>query len=408
MNKFLKIITSKRMAIVLLLGFSSGIPLALTGSTLQAWMKSENVDLSLIGLFSLVGLPYTLKMVWAPLMDRFSFNLLGRRRGWILLAQIGLVIAIASMAFTKPAENPMVVAMIALIVAFFSASQDIVIDAYRADVLPESELGLGTSGYIMGYRLAMLTSGALALILSDQMSWQSVYLIMSGTLVIGILANLWAEEPETKVQTPKTLKDAIVLPLLEYFKRTGALEILAFIILYKLGDVIAAALTTPFIMSLGFTKTDIGTVTNGFGMIATIIGTLIGGALMVKFGVKVSLWVFGLLQAVSNLMFMFLARAGHDYSVMVSAITIENLCGGMSTAAYSAFMMTLCDKRFTATQYALLTSLMAVTRVIASAPSGFLAKAVGWEEYFLISTFLAIPGLLLLLRYDAWTRPQSK
>jgi PAT family beta-lactamase induction signal transducer AmpG len=406
MSAILAAFGSRRIFFVLLLGFSSGIPLALTGSTLQAWMASEGVDLAVIGVFSLVGLPYAMKYLWAPVMDRFVPPFLGRRRGWMLVTQGALLLAVTAMAFSTPAAAPGVLAILSLLVAFFSASQDIVVDAWRTEVLAPEELGPGAGVHILGYRVAMLTSGAIALILADRMPWRLVYLLMAGSLAVGIAASLLAPEPEIAGKPPRTLKEAVVEPFLEFFARPGAIVILLFIVFYKLDVVMALALTTPFLLELGFTKTDIGAVTKGLGMIATIVGTLAGGAVVARAGMKASLWIFGVLQSVSTLSFLALARLGHHYPMMVAAIGIENLCSGMGTAAYAAFLMSLCDKRFTATQYALLTSLMAVTRVVAGAPTGVLAKAYGWEAYFLVSALAAIPGLLLLLRYDKWQAPQ--
>jgi PAT family beta-lactamase induction signal transducer AmpG len=402
MSAILAAFGSRRIFFVLLLGFSSGIPLALTGSTLQAWMASEGVDLAVIGVFSLVGLPYAVKYLWAPVMDRFVPPFLGRRRGWMLVTQGALLLAVTAMAFSTPAAAPGVLAILSLLVAFFSASQDIVVDAWRTEVLAPEELGPGAGVHILGYRVAMLTSGAIALILADRMPWRLVYLLMAGSLAVGIAASLLAPEPEIAGKPPRTLKEAVVEPFLEFFARPGAAVILLFIVFYKLDVVMAMALTTPFLLELGFTKTDIGAVTKGLGMVATIVGTLAGGAVVARAGMKASLWIFGVLQSVSTLSFLALARLGHHYPMMVAAIGIENLCSGMGTAAYAAFLMSLCDKRFTATQYALLTSLMAVTRVVAGAPTGVLAKAYGWEAYFLVSALAAIPGLLLLLRYDRW------
>ncbi|NTU59504.1 MAG: AmpG family muropeptide MFS transporter [Deltaproteobacteria bacterium] len=387
---------------VLLLGFSSGIPLALTGTTLQAWMQAEHVDLKVIGVFSLVGLPYTVKYLWAPLMDRFVPPFLGRRRGWMLVTQAGLALAIAAMAFADPRGATGAVAALALVVAFFSASQDIVVDAYRTDVLLPDELGPGASAYILGYRVAMLTSGAAALILADRLPWRAVYLLMAACMLVGALASLLAPEPGGDVKPPADLREAVVEPFLEFFRRPGALGLLAFLVLYKLDVVMANALTTPFLLEIGFSKTDIGAVTKGAGMLATIVGAFIGGAVVARWGMKRSLWIFGVAQAASGLTFTALARVGHHYPAMVAAIGVENLCSGMGTAAYAAFLMGLCDKRFSATQYALLTSLMALTRVVAGAPTGYLAEAVGWEQYFLLSTAAGAPALLLLLAYDRW------
>jgi PAT family beta-lactamase induction signal transducer AmpG len=402
MSAILAAFSSRRIFFVLLLGFSSGIPLALTGSTLQAWMASEGVDLAVIGVFSLVGLPYAVKYLWAPVMDRFVPPFLGRRRGWMLVTQAALALAVGAMAFSEPKAAPGVLAVLSLLVAFFSASQDIVVDAWRTEVLAPEELGPGAGVHILGYRVAMLTSGAIALILADRMPWRLVYLLMAGSLAVGIAASLLAPEPEIAGKPPRTLREAVVDPFLEFFARPGAVVILLFVVFYKLDVVMALALVTPFLLELGFTKTDIGAVTKGLGMAATIVGTLAGGAVVARAGMKASLWIFGVLQSVSTLSFLVLARLGHHYPMMVAAIGIENLCSGMGTAAYAAFLMSLCDKRFTATQYALLTSLMAVTRVVAGAPTGFLAKAYGWETYFLVSALAAIPGLLLLLRYDRW------
>ena len=407
MSAILAAFGSRRIFFVLLLGFSSGIPLALTGTTLQAWMASEGVDLAVIGVFSLVGLPYAVKFLWAPVMDRFIPPFLGRRRGWMLVTQAALFLAVTAMAFSTPSAAPGLLAVLSLLVAFASASQDIVVDAWRTEVLAPEELGPGAGVHILGYRVAMLTSGAIALILADRIPWRIVYLLMAGSLAVGIGASLLAPEPEIPGKPPRTLSEAVIEPFLEFFARPGAIAILLFIVFYKLDVVMAMALNTPFLLELGFTKTDIGAVTKGLGMAATIAGTLAGGAVVARSGMKASLWIFGVLQSVSTLTFYALARLGHHYPMMVAAIGIENLCSGMGTAAYAAFLMSLCDKRFTATQYALLTGLMAVTRVFAGAPSGVLAKAYGWETYFLVCALAAVPGLLLLLRYDRWKRPQS-
>lgn len=401
MKSIFKVFASFKMFVVLILGFSSGLPLGLTSGTLQAWMKTENIDLGTIGLFSLVGIPYTLKFIWSPLMDRYVPPLLGRRRGWILLSQFGLIITIIALGFSDPKLTPEYIAFFAVCVAFFSASQDIAVDAYRAEILEEDELGAGASLYIMGYRLAMIVSGALALILADHLSWSTVYLIMALCMTIGIIGSLLGPEPKNNLP-PKSLGEAIYRPFVEFFKRAGAVEMLIFILIYKVDVAFAMALTTPFMMDLGFTKTDIGAVLKGVGMIATIGGTLLGGALLSKWKIKKSLWIFGILQALSGFSFFILAKLGHNYPMMMAAICVENVCSGLATAAFTAFMMNLCDKRFTATQYALLTSFMAITRIMVQTPSGYIAKGLGWEMYFIISILISIPGLLLLTRYDKW------
>lgn len=395
------------MAVVLLLGFSGGIPLALSGATLQAWMADEKVDLTVIGIFALVTMPYALKFLWSPLMDRFSPPFLGRRRGWMLITQVALVICISALGFSDPASKPALTAIIALLVAFFSASQDIVIDAYRIEVLDQEEYGAGASAYVLAYRIAMIVSGSGALILADRIPWKMVYLIMAASMSIGIVASLFGPEPKLEAKPPKTLGEAVALPFVEFFKRPGAIETLLFLILYKLDVFLTLALQTPFLMELGFSKTEIGAVAKGFGVAATIVGSVLGGGLMIKLGLRRALWVFGIAQAVSGMTYMILAHMGQNHFMLIVATVAENLFSGMGIAAYSAFMMSLCDQRFTATQYALISSLMGFARGIVQAPSGFLVKAVGWQYYFLICALAGIPGLLLLTRYKKWTLPQA-
>lgn len=406
MRDWLGVYGSRRVLGLLGLGFSSGLPLALIGSTLQAWMSAEHVDLWVIGIFSLVGLPYTVKVVWAPLMDRYSVPWLGRRRGWIFTMQLILAGLVAGLGLTSPGSMPLLVAALALMIAFCSASQDIVIDAYRADVLHEAELGAGAATTVVGYRLALLTSGAFALILSDHLPWRTIYLIMAALMGAGTLCTLFAPEPAERVTPPASLKEAVWQPLVSFFQRRGALEMLAFIMVYKLGDALAAAMTTPFLLDLGFSRTDVGTVNKAFGLISTIGGSLVGGGIIARIGIHRSLWIFAFLQALSNLAFTALALSGKHYGLMVAAIAFENVCGGMGTAAFVAFMMSLCDKRFTATQYALLTSFMAVTRVLAGVPTGFMVNSMGWAGFYAASTLGAIPGILLLARFAPWKMEQ--
>ena len=396
---------SGRMLVALLMGFSCGLPLLLTLSVLQAWMKEEGVDLGVIGMMTLVGLPYTVKFLWAPFLDRYTLPFLGRRRGWLLTAQILLTLSIASLGLTSPNLNPWMVAFAAFLVTFFSASQDIVVDAYRREDLSDEELGLGSSLYINGYRVGMLLASGGGLILADHMSFRMVYLIMAACMAPGIITTLLAREPEIFAGTPQTLKEAVLDPLVEYFSRPGALWILAFILMYKIGDTMASAMTTPFYLDIGFTKTEIGAVVKLFGFWATIGGSLIGGVMMIRLGIHRSLWIFGILQAFSTACFAILARIGHSLPALSGVIAFENLSSGMGTAAYAAFMASITNKRFTATQYALLSSLMGMPRVLASAPTGFLAKNVGWESFFIFCTLIAIPGMLLLLKFAPW-RPK--
>ncbi|MBW2740794.1 MAG: AmpG family muropeptide MFS transporter, partial [Deltaproteobacteria bacterium] len=363
-SSIIKVICSGRMIVTLLMGFSCGLPLLLTITVLQAWMKEEGVDLTVIGLMALVGLPYTLKFLWAPFLDRYTLPFLGRRRGWLLTAQIFLIFSIAGLGLTDPGGNPWMVAFAALLVTFFSASQDIVVDAYRREDLPDEELGLGSSLYINGYRVGMLLASGGGLILADHVSFSTVYLIMAACVLPGVLTTFFAPEPEIAAGTPESLKEAILYPLIDYFSRKEALWILAFILFYKIGDSMASAMATPFYLDIGFSKTEIGAVVKLFGFWATIIGSLIGGVLMLRQGIYRSLWIFGFLQAISTAGFAILARIGHSISALSAVIAFENLSSGMGTAAYVAFMASITNKKFTATQYALLSSLMGVPRVL--------------------------------------------
>ncbi len=393
-----RVLCSRRMVTAFAMGFSCGLPLLLTMSVLQAWMKEEGVDLTVIGLMTLVGLPYTLKFLWAPFMDRFTLRFLGRRRGWMLTSQLLLAAAIAGLGMTRPAVQPWEIALAALLVTFFSASQDIVVDAYRREDLADEELGLGSSLYVNGYRVGMLLASSGGLIMADHLSFSQVYFIMAACMLPGILTTLLTPEPKIVEGTPKTMAEAVVGPLVEYFSRRGAILMLAFILFYKIGDTMAGAMTMPFYLEMGFTKTEIGTVVKLFGFWATIAGALLGGGIMLRLGIYRSLWAFGFLQAISTAGFALLARLGPSIPALSGVIAFENFSSGMGTAAYVAFMASITNKRFTATQYALLSSLMGIPRVIASAPTGFLAKHLGWEPFFIGCTLIAAPGMLLLLK----------
>ena len=393
------------MAALLLLGFSSGLPLFLTSTTLKAWMTVEKVDLTVIGVFSLVGLPYSLKFLWSPLLDRFVPPFLGRRRGWLVLTQVGLFLAIAAMAFQSPKQALQLLAVNALLIALLSATQDIGFDAYRTDVLQEREMGAGAAVAVLGYRIALLVTGSLALILADHIPWPMVYLLISGLMLVGLVTSFWAPEPILRDRPPESLAAAVTLPFIEFFQRSGLLRgilILVFIVIYKIGDSLVKSMSTPFLLQTGFSQTDIGTIQGGLGLLATIVGTLAGGAILSKIGVNRSLWIFGGLQAVSNLSYFFLAQSGKNYSLMLSAINLENFCAGLETAAFVAFLMSLCNQRFSATQYALFSSLMAVSRDILVAPAGSLAETAGWPLFFLVSFGAALPGLLLLPVFAPW------
>jgi len=395
------------MLVAFLMGFACGLPLLLTISVLQAWMREEGVDLTVIGMMALVGLPYNLKFFWAPLMDRFTLPFLGRRRGWLLVTQLCLMIAIAGLGLTDPKQGPWMVAFAAFLVTFFSASQDIVVDAYRREDLSDPELGLGSSMYINGYRVGMLLASGGGLILADHVPFSTVYLIMAACLLPGVITTLLAPEPDAPAGTPKTLKEAVLDPLIEYFNRSGALWILAFILLYKIGDTMASAMTTPFYLDIGFSKTEIGAVVKLFGFWATIAGGLIGGVMMIRLGIHRSLWIFGVLQAISTFCFAVLAHIGYSVAALSGVIAFENLSSGMGTAAYAAFMASITNKKFTATQYALLTSIMGLPRVLASAPTGILAKNMGWEMFFIFCTLIAAPGMLLLVKFAPWSPKEA-
>jgi PAT family beta-lactamase induction signal transducer AmpG len=408
------------MLVMLLQGFSCGIPLALTGSTLQAWMKDLKIDIGNIGVFSLVGLPYAFKFLWSPLIDRFSPSFLGHRRSWLLIAQLMLALGIASMAFLHPEAPPLIAIkpwgydvpvplnplfLTAVFVAFASASQDIVVDAYRVESLPTEAYAAGLSLYTMGYRVAMITSGAVALSLADHWPWRVVYLAMAGTMLVGIVTTLLVSEPHVQVPRLKTFRESVVEPLVEFLTRRGSLEVLAFLTIYKLDTNLTVAIMTPFFMDVGFTKTDIAAITKVFGMVALILGSFTAGVVMTRWTMLRALVVFGILQAVASVSFMSVAHFGKIYWLLVLAIGTENFFSGMGVAAQGAFMMSLVNKRYTATQYALITSFMALSRYLASGGSGYLVKRVGWEQYYLICAFIGVPGLLMLSRFRKWNFP---
>ena len=378
------------------LGFASGLPLALTGGTLQAWLTEAGLDLTTIGLFAYVGLPYTVKFLWAPVMDRIVPPWLGRRRGWMILTQSGLALALAVMALIGPAEGAQVFAALALAVAFLSASQDIVFDAYRTDLLKPEERGLGAATWVMGYRIAMIASGSLALILASRLNWSAAYLCMAALMALGVVTILLSPEPENAQVVPKSMAEAVWGPLSEFLSRPMAVALLGLIVLYKLGDAFAGALTTSFLLrGMAFSSEDIGLV-RAFGIGATILGAFIGGGLMPQLGLFRSLMVFGLLQALSNLSFLWLAWAGKSYAVMAFAVGFENLTGGMGTAAFVALVMSLCNHRYTATQFALLSSVEALGRVFLGWPAAKLVGLAGWGPFFFVTFLAALPGLWLL------------
>lgn len=473
-RSLLQVFQSRKMAALLLLGFSSGLPLFLTSRTLQYWMTEEKVDLGIIGLFAIVALPYSLKFLWSPLLDRFVPPFMGRRRGWLVITQVGLVLAIAAMALQKPAQNAQVLQLLAinaLIITFLSATQDIAGDAYRTDVLKPLELETGASLWVLGYRLALLVTGFLAVRLAAYLPWNLVYLVMAAVMGVGIITSFWTPEaPGEKLQNrpmsikdvvflilivflvtgllgsvfigylpinllywvvaavigvwlvtsfllptqrlgdelenpPQSLQDAVTLPFQEFFQRFGLTQgslILIFILLYKLGDGLVGNMAGPFLIKIEFSKTQIADIQGGMGFLATTVGVLVGGAILTKLGINRCLWIFGGLQLLSNFGYYALAKIGNNYSLLVLAINLENFCAGLVTVVTVAFLMSLCNHNFTTTQFALFSSLTAISRDILSAPAGELAKATGWATFFLITVILSLPGLLLLPFVAPW------
>lgn len=398
LKQYFSIFTQRNTAILLLLGFASGLPLALTSGTLQAWMTVDNLDLKTIGIFSLVGQAYVFKFLWSPMMDRYTPSFLGRRRGWLILTQLLLVVAIFAMGFMDPARDLFWLASLAVLIAFASASQDIVFDAYKTDLLSAQERGNGAAVSVLGYRLAMLVSGGLALWLADRyLGWQHTYWLMAVLMLIGVAATLFAPEPDIHQPAPATLERAVVAPLKDFFGRNNAWLILLLIVMYKLGDAFAGSLSTTFLIrGVGFDAGEVGLVNKTLGLLATIFGALLGGVLMQRLSLFRALMLFGILQGISNAGYWILAITDKHLYSMGTAIFFENLCGGMGTAAFVALLMALCNKSFSATQFALLSALSAVGRVYVGPIAGWFVEAHGWPTFYLFSIIASVPGLLLL------------
>ncbi len=398
-SPYLEILRSPRIAAVLLLGFSSGLPLALTGGTLQAWLTVSGVDIVTIAWFSWIGIPYLLKFLWSPLMDRYVPPFLGRRRGWMLLTQLALVLGIAALASVSPQRNLWLLGGFALWVAFMSASQDIVIDAYRTDLLPAPERGMGAAVGVLGYRIAMLASGGLALVLADQIGWRQTFFAMAALMGIGLIVSIMAPEPAERGAPPGSLRAAVIAPLKDLLSRPGALQLLALIALYKFGDALAGTLATAFLIrGVGFSLTEVGAINKALGLASLLAGGLVGGLLLVRMSLTRALLLFGVLQAISNLSFAVLAWAGKSYALLVFAVGFENLASGMGTAAFVAFAMALCNHSFSATQYALLSALASLGRILFGPVSGGVVAATGWANFFVLTFVAALPGLWLVWR----------
>ena len=391
----------KKMLITLSMGFVSGVPLMLTITLLQAWLTEEGISKSTIGLFALVGLPYSLKFIWAPIFDHITLTKLGRRRSWLLITQILLIISIISLGMADPSMNALNAAILATLVAFSSASQDIVIDAYRRESLSDEEQTIGASAYVLGYRIGALAAGAGGLILADYMTYQMVYAFMSAIMIYGVFITIIAKEPEQHYD-PSGFAAAIYKPFIEFFNRhtsiTVPILILLFILLYKIGDTMAHSLSTNFYLDIGFTKTEIGTVVKFFGLFATLIGAFAGGLISLKIGLFKSLFIFGVFQAIATLGFSILAFVGSNIYLLVTVISLENLAAGMGYTAYLAFIANMTNKRFTATQFALMTALMSLPRTLFSGSSGFLVEILDWELYFIFCSLIAFPALIILIK----------
>jgi MFS transporter, PAT family, beta-lactamase induction signal transducer AmpG len=405
-----ELLFSRRILICIFTGFSSGLPLYLLINLIPAWLKTEGVDIKTIGFFALIQFPYTWKFIWSPLIDRFPILGLGRRRGWMLLTQLSLLVAIAGFGLFTPQVDTWSIAYLALGVAFFSASQDIVLDAFRRELLDDEVLGLGNSVHVNAYRIAGLVPGSLSLILADHLPWSQVFLVTALFMLPGLMLTLWVREPQL-ARVPRTLREAVVEPFHEFVTRQGwrsALLILSFIFFYKLGDSMATALATPFYMEMGFSKTEIGIIAKNVGLWASVIGGLLGGLWMISLGINRALWLFGVVQLFSILGFVWLTGTGPSLLALGLVIGFEALGVGLGTAAFIAFIARTTDPRYTATQFALFTSLAAVPRTFFNASTGYLVAQYGWSGFFWICAALAIPGMLLLFKVAPWREaPQA-
>ena len=395
---------NKRLLICILTGFTSGMPLYLLLQLVPAWLRDSGVSLTEIGLFALVGLPYTWKFLWAPLMDRWQLPL-GLRRGWMLLAQIGLILSIGFLGYIDPLHSTGTVAFMAVVIAIFSATQDVAIDAYRRELLPDQELGLGNSIHVQAYRISSLIPGSLSLILADLLPWSSVFWITAAVMLVGVAFSLLVTEPTRDEVQPTTLGQAVIAPFVDYLSRRGLgslLLALTFMVAYKLGDNMATALSTPFYLDLGFSKTEIGVVAKNAALWPAIFGGLAGGLLMLRIGINRALWIFGVVQMASIFGYAYLASVGPDLWLLAAVIGFEYLGVGLGTAAFTAFIARESSKTFAATQFALFTALAALPRSLANATTGVLVEHLGWVEFFLLCGVLAAPGMCLLFWVAPW------
>ena len=397
---------TKKMLICVFTGFTSGLPFFIIISLLPAWLMNSGLELKAIALFSFIQLPYVLKFLWAPLFDGFSFSM-GRRRGWLIIFQVLLLASISMAGLLDPKSQIMTVAIISTAIAFFSASQDAVIDAYRRELLLDNELGLGTAIHVNAYRIAGLIPGSLALILADVFAWELVFFITGLFMIPGIILTILIKEPLLKVTPPKTVKEAVIEPFMEFINRKGikeAILILLFIFLYKIGDSMATALATPFYMDLGFSMTEIGVIAKTVGLWASIIGGILGGILMIKIGINRALWIFGFMQMFATLSFAWLAISGYSPLILGITVGLEFFAAGLGTTAFLAYIAKTTNPKFTATQFALFTGLSAVPRTITNASTGYLVEFFGWHNFFIFCSFIAIPGIILLIKIAPWNK----
>ena len=399
------ILLNRKMVTCIFLGFASGMPLYVLFQLVPAWLRSHEVDLATIGLFALVSLPYTWKFLWSPLLDRYKLPFLGRRRGWALLAQVGLLFSIAALGQFDPSASLQAIVVVVFIISLFSASQDIVIDAYRRELLADDELGTGTSFFVNAYRLSSLVPGSLALILADRLPWSVVYWVTAGFMMVGIITTLLIKEVSDDALAPRTLREAVIDPFAEFFSRGGikaGLAILAFMFLYKLGDNMATALATPFYLDMGFSLTEIGSIAKVAALWAVIAGGILGGIVMLKLNINRALWVFGFVQVFSILGYVWLSTVGHDPVILFIVVSGEYLGVGLGSIALTAYMARETSKAFTATQFALFSSFIAIPRTFANASTGFIIEAIGYTQFFIVCTLVAIPGMLLLFKVAPW------
>ncbi|WP_027874499.1 AmpG family muropeptide MFS transporter [Spongiibacter marinus] len=399
-------IFTQQMFICVLTGLASGLPLYFLIQLVPAWLRSEGVGLTEIGLFALVGFPYNWKFVWAPLMDRYVPPFLGRRRGWMLITQIALMLSMAALGFIDPTMSVGLVAYVAAGVAFFSASQDVVLDAYRRELLKDKELGLGNAIHVQAYRLAGLVPGSLGVIMGDYFPWSTVFMVMAGFMLIGVAMTFWVSEAGDDSAAPLTLRAAVVEPFKEFVQRNGlgsALWLLTFLFLYKLGDNMATALSSPFYLDIGFSLTEIGTIAKTASLTAAIIGGLVGGVIMIRLGINRALWLFGVVQLLSIFGFAALAEIGPNRLALTLVIIFEYLGVGLGTAAFTAFIARATTPAYAATQFALFTALAALPRTFANATTGAIVEVVGWTNFYLLCAGLAIPGMLMLIKVAPWS-----